>query len=153
MSQLGSTILRVRLPGWCWTCGGWGGRHGPPAASPVPCRHSSSLQSLHLLPRQKDSEWTSTNKKKDYWERICWLGKCDMDVLLLCLFTPIMKVDTWQACRPSKLASMKVSMLSIKAWARPMMNWFTHAIACDLWSDRKKHALKYSGITTICLLR
>lgn len=27
---------------------------------------------------------------------------------------------------------MKVSMLSIRAWARPMMNWFTHAMACDL---------------------
>lgn len=30
------------------------------------------------------------------------------------------------------LTSMKVSMLSIRAWARPMMNWFTHAIAWDL---------------------
>lgn len=28
--------------------------------------------------------------------------------------------------------SMKVSMLSIRAWARSMMNWFTQAIAWDL---------------------
>lgn len=30
------------------------------------------------------------------------------------------------------LTSIKVSMLSIRAWARPMMNWLTHAIAWDL---------------------
>lgn len=29
--------------------------------------------------------------------------------------------------------SMKVSMLSISAWARSMMNWFTQAMAWDLW--------------------
>lgn len=37
---------------------------------------------------------------------------------------------------PAVLTSMKVSMLSIRAWARPMMNWFTHAIAWDL---RERH--------------
>ena len=28
--------------------------------------------------------------------------------------------------------SMKESMCNIKAWVRAMMNWLTHAIACDL---------------------
>lgn len=37
-------------------------------------------------------------------------------------------------CSPSarQPTSMKVSMLSISAWARSMMNWFTQAMAWDL---------------------
>lgn len=41
-----------------------------------------------------------------------------------------MKIKPWH--NPIMLTSMKVSMLSIRAWALPMMNWFTHAIAWDL---------------------
>lgn len=37
----------------------------------------------------------------------------------------------------TQLTSMKVSMLSIRAWALPMMNWFTQAMAWDL--QRIKH--------------
>lgn len=37
----------------------------------------------------------------------------------------------------TQLTSMKVSMLSIRAWALQMMNWFTQAMAWDL--QRIKH--------------
>lgn len=45
----------------------------------------------------------------------------------------VWKQRKWQQKHnPVVLTSIKVSMLSIRAWARPMMNWFTHAIAWDL---------------------
>lgn len=47
---------------------------------------------------------------------------------------------------PAALTSMKVSMLSISAWARPMMNWFTHAMACDLRKRKGQGGIYYAAL-------
>lgn len=43
------------------------------------------------------------------------------------------------------LTSIKVSILSISAWARPMMNWFTHAMACDLKRRKGRGGTYYAA--------
>lgn len=51
-------------------------------------------------------------------------------------------VQTWKLAPNTQLTSMKVSMLSIRAWALLMINWFTQAIAWDLEDDRRNHRIE-----------
>lgn len=52
--------------------------------------------------------------------------------LTICLSDSTYLCDTTRQQRAVRLASMKGSMCSIRAWVLLMMNWLTHAMAWDL---------------------
>lgn len=98
----------VNSPQRYCACVEWDGQFGPPAAWPKLCTHSSLLLNPHPQPAQTDSEIierkTSTT---DLIFTTCWNGRTEN-------------------------TSINMSMLSMRACALPMMNWFTQAIAWDL---------------------
>lgn len=75
------------------------------------------------------------------------------------------RVDQWEAAkgdassrfccdvaRRVRLTSMKVSMLSIRAWALLMMNWLTQAMAWDL-QDRIQATIQSTGAGRIFFVK
>lgn len=149
-------ISVFRSPGWCCACVEWGGQYGPPEAWPEPCTRSFALRCPHHQPTQTDSGQQEEKRRKggavrrgltqsleplDCWNQIdlylndgrekCWEEKEKLMVQLIPHHVSNM-VETQKDTQKMVLTSIKVSMLSIRAWARPMMNWLTHAIAWDL---------------------